>query len=130
MNVVKRWLPVVVWSAVILAVSSDWFSTDNTGAFLRNLLGRDLPWTLHIVLRKLGHLTGYGILGALALRAARVDFRRPVMVAFAIVILVASIDELHQATMRSRTGNAGDVLLDVVGAAIAIGLLVQKWRPR
>jgi len=130
MNVARRWLPVVLWSAVILAVSSDWFSTDNTGAFLRSLLGRDLPWALHVVLRKLGHLTGYAILGALALHAALADFRRPVLASFAIVILVASIDEWHQATTRSRTGTPWDVLLDVVGGAIAIGLLVQKWRPR
>jgi|SRR6185436_19665337 len=130
MHALKRWLPVVVWSALILAVSNDWFSTDNTGSFLRGLIGRDLPWALHVALRKLGHLLGYGILGALAFRAARVDFRRPVPVSLAIVILVASIDEWHQATTRSRTGTPWDVLLDVVGAAAAIALLVQKWRPR
>ena len=130
MHTVKRWLPVVVWSALILAVSSDWFSTDNTGDFLRKLVGRELPWILHIGLRKLGHLLGYGILGALAFRAARVDFRRPVPVALAIAILVASIDEWNQSTMRARTGSPWDVLLDVVGAAIAIALLVQKWRLR
>ena len=73
MNVAKRWLPVLVWSAVLLAASSECFSTDNTGSFLRTLFGRDLPWTLHIALRKLGHLTGYGILGALWFRALRGD---------------------------------------------------------
>lgn len=130
MDVVKRWLPVVVWSAVILAASSDLFSPGNTGSFLRNVLGRDLPWLLHLALRKFGHLTGYAILGALTLRAALVDFRRPAIGSLAIVLLVASIDELHQATTHFRTGSPWDVLLDVVGGSLAIALLVQKWRAR
>jgi len=130
MPVLKRWLPVVAWSAVILIASSDYFSAAHTGSFLRGLFGGDVPPLLHYALRKLGHLLGYGILGALALRAARVDLQRPVLAAFAIVVLVAAIDEAHQATVPSRGGTGWDVLLDVVGAAIAIGLMirVQKYR--
>ena len=126
MSVLKRWLPVAAWSAVILLASSDLFSSQHTGAFLRDVLGVEIPPLLHMLLRKLGHLTGYGILGALALRAARVDFARPVLASFAIVLLVAGIDELHQSTIPSRGGSAWDVLLDVVGAAIAIGIMIRR----
>jgi len=121
----------VAWSAVILFVSSDFFSARNTGAFLHDLLGRDVPYTLHIILRKLGHLLGYGILGALAFRAARVDIpRRPILSAFAVVLLVAGIDEMHQATLASRTGSGWDVVLDLIGASIAVWLLRRTHNNR
>ena len=127
MPVLKRWLPVVAWSAVILMTSNDSFSATHTGSFLSEILGVAVSPTINVMLRKLAHLAGYGILGALAWRAARVDFTRPIVAAFAVVILVASLDEWQQSTVPSRGGSAWDVLLDVVGAAIAIGLMM-RWK--
>lgn len=118
-----RWLPVVAWSAVILAASSDVFSADRTGAALYTLFGREIPYALHVALRKLSHLLGYGILGLLAFRASVVDFRRPVLASHAVVLVVAVLDEWHQTTTLSRSGSLWDVLLDVVGGALAIAFL-------
>jgi VanZ family protein len=126
MSVLKRWLPVVAWSAVILLTSNDQFSAVHTGGWLRELFP-SLPEFLNIAFRKLMHLTGYGILGALAFRAARA-----LPAAFAVVLLVACTDEWHQSLYASRGASPWDVLLDVVGAAIAIGLMirVKQYRPR
>jgi VanZ family protein len=126
MSVLKRWLPVVVWSAVILMTSNDQFSSAHTGGWLREVFP-SLPEFVNIAFRKLMHLTGYGILGALAYRASRT-----IPVALAVVLLVACTDEWHQSLYASRGASPWDVLLDIVGAAIAIGLMmrVKQWRSK
>ena len=128
MSVLKRWLPVVAWSALILAASNDQLSMDRTGAALDTLFGHPVPHWVNVTVRKTGHVSGYGILALLALRAARVDFRRPVLAGFLVTLIVASIDEIHQATLRFRRGSVWDVLLDLSGAAVAI--LIAHWLRR
>lgn len=129
MSVLKRWLPVVVWSAVILMTSNDQFSAAHTGGWLRELFP-SLPESINIAFRKLMHLTGYGILGSFAYRAARIDFTRAIPVALAVVLLVACTDEWHQSLYASRGASPWDVLLDVGGAAIAIGIMMWTERRR
>jgi len=128
MSVVRRWLPVVLWSAVILAASNNYLPSDRTGAALDVLFGIAVPHWVNVAVRKTGHLSGYGLLAFLALRASRVDFRRPVLAALTVTLLVASIDEIHQSTLRFRRGSAWDVVLDVAGGAVAIAL--AHWRRR
>ena len=125
------WLPPILWAAIILFASTDVFSSPNTGGVLERiavwLLGHPLAPatldTLNFVMRKTGHLTAYGILGALAFRAVR--GARPLCnVRWAIVAVlltagVASIDEIHQTFTLLRTGTWHDVLLDTAGAALA-----------
>jgi len=53
-----------------------------------------------------------------------------VLASFAIVLLVAGIDELNQSTIPSRGGSAWDVLLDVVGAAITIWLMIRVQKEK
>ena len=102
----RLWLPVLAWAAVIFAFSSiPSLSTD---------LG---VWDL--VLRKLAHATEYAILGALLVRALR---RWPA--AFALGVLYAVTDELHQTFVPGRAGRPLDVLIDTVGLAIGIAC----WR--
>ena len=111
------------WSAVLFLASGDLFSADHTGAALRTIFGVEIPFSLHVALRKLTHVLGYGILGMLAYRAALVDFRRPLPASFAVVVFVAALSEWFQSRFPSRTGTVWDVLLDVVGAALAIAFL-------
>ena len=106
---VRRWLPVLVWAAVIFAFSS--IPSLGTG------LG-----TWDLVLRKLAHVTEYAILGALLLRA----IGRPVP-AFAVGVLYAASDEMHQHFVSGRHASPLDVAIDAAG--IAIGLLAwRRWR--
>jgi len=103
---VRRWLPVLVWAAVIFAFSS--IPSLGTG------LG-----TWDLVLRKLAHVTEYAILGALLFRAVG----RP-LPAFAVGVLYATSDEVHQHFVSGRHASPVDVAIDAVG--IAIGL--AAWR--
>src|SRR6266849_182191 len=131
---IRHWLPVVVWSAIILSTSNDLFSSHHTGDLITTIIGRYLTLgqlaVINAVFRKTAHLAGYGILGALGFRAARGDERgyatRWAIAGVLIAIGVASIDEWHQTLVPSRGGSVRDVLIDGCGAAAA--QLFAAWR--
>ena len=104
----SRWLPVLVWAAVIFAFSS--IPSLNSG------LG-----TWDYVLRKCAHMTEYAILAVLLLRATR-----SYGWAFALAVAYAATDEFHQTFVRGRHGTPLDVAIDAAGALI--GLLL--WRTK
>ena len=113
MRVVKTWLPVVLWAAVILFASGDSFSAEKTGA----ILGPELA---NVAVRKLAHVVAYAILGILTWRATP-SFKVVLLIAFA----VAATDEIHQAATVNRTGSPYDVALDLGGAALG-GVLMRR----
>ena len=130
----RYWLPPILWTCVILAASNDLFSSAHTGSFLRTLLetvlGRMSDETfelVHFSARKVSHLTEYGILGALLFRAFRgQDHGWRIgwaMRAILFAALVASMDEIHQASVPSRTASPVDVAVDIAGASFAQGLM-------
>jgi len=103
-SLVRDWLPVVLWAAVIFAFSS----VPDLGTGLGG-------WDL--VIRKLAHAAEYAILGALLVRAT--DRAR---LAFALAVIYAASDEFHQTFVEGRVGAVHDVAIDAVGAAIGIAL--------
>ena len=107
------WLPVVVWAAVIFALSS--ISGLGTGLGFWDTL-----------LRKGAHFAEYAILGALLLRALRRE-------GFAVAagVAYAATDELHQHFVPGRHGSPFDVALDAVGVTLGVYLLhrLQQTRP-
>jgi len=125
------WLPPIVWAAVILIASTDLFSGSNTGSMIQRIavsifghrLAPETAAALNHVIRKAAHLTEYGILGALTFRALRGGKRswnpRWAIGAIVFATFIASIDEIHQSFIPSRTGTWHDVVLDAAGAAIA-----------
>jgi VanZ family protein len=131
-----RWLPVVVWAAVISALSSDAFSGEHTSRFLRPILEALLPGAhphtldaVHAALRKAAHFTEYAILGALLVRALRGEDATPLraaLLAAALATLWAAGDELRQTFVPSRVGAIGDVGIDALGAVA--GVVVTTWR--
>ena len=102
----KVWGPIVLWAALIFALSS--IPSLSTG------LG-----TWDLVLRKIAHLSEYAILGALLVRA----LGRP-WPAILIGGLYAVSDEFHQHFVRGRHAAWYDVLIDTVGVTIG----VVAWR--
>jgi VanZ family protein len=133
------WLPPIVWTAVVLSLSSETFSADNTGGVLDPLLAWLLPWlapstieVIHGLLRKAAHLTEYAVLGALWLRAlTRGDAVRPGPAAWLtllIGIVVAAIDEAHQSTLPSRTGTPRDVVIDMAGVLLVVVPARLGWQ--
>ena len=101
------WGPVVVWAAVIFALSS--IPSLGTG------LG-----TWDVALRKLAHVTEYAILAFLLRRALSAP------VALGVAVLYAISDEFHQTFVRGREGRPRDVAIDAVG--IVAGLLLARRR--
>ncbi len=147
---VLYWLPVIAWIGIIAIESTTLFSSANTGSFVVPILHKLFPSLsfaqleeIHHLGRKVGHFTGYGILGYLIFRAIRgtqhvaqgtgetlqVGHIAAVRAwpqfwhwSWAVIALlgtcaVASADEIHQMFMPSRTGMWRDVVLDTSGAA-------------
>ena len=139
-----RYAAAILWTACIFAASSDASSASHTGGVLQSIaitiLGHplsDLTFELtQLAVRKLAHLTEYGLLGWLWFRAMRGDERgwtlRWSVIAVLIAIAVATTDEIHQAFVPSRTASPLDVVIDTCGAVIAQlmerGRLVRRRR--
>jgi VanZ family protein len=104
------WLPVVVWAAVIFALSS-----------VANL-GTDLGvWDT--ILRKGAHVAEYAILGLLLLRA--VGREAP---AFLLGVAYAVTDEFHQRFVSGRHASPVDVAIDSTGVLVGILVLAATKR--
>ena len=72
-----------------------------------------------VVLRKLGHVTGYAVLTALWAWALSGVVRRPLLVAAAIALAYACTDEFHQTFVETRHGTPVDVGIDAIGIALS-----------
>ena len=103
----SRWLPVVLWAAVIFAFSS----VPDLGTGLG---------TWDFVLRKLAHAAEFAVLGLLLVRA----LGRP-WPAFWLGAAYAVTDELHQSFVPGRVGSPLDVAIDAAGVAVGVALAVR-----
>ena len=149
------WLPAIIGVCCIIGESTEAFSARNTSSWLRPIVQRlfgvmaDSTWeTIHHLLRKTGHFTGYGTVCFTFLRAwlHTLDRRgRMTLLAWRLqssilaifsTAIVASCDEFHQSFLPDRTGTPQDVLLDMIGACIlqllfwAVMFVVGKVRHR
>jgi VanZ family protein len=81
------------------------------------------------VLRKLAHITIFGVLWLTLARAG--DWRRPLL-ATALAILYAISDEVHQSFVDGRHGTPVDVAIDTVGMGLAAlaWIVASRRRPR
>lgn len=106
----SAWAPVVGWAALIFILSAqpDLRFVPDAG--------------LDFVVRKLGHMGVFGILALLLWRAlaGTTGWRRPWAWAFALAVLYAASDELHQGLVAGRNPSAVDVGIDAFGALVAI----------
>jgi VanZ family protein len=136
---VKRWLPPVLWMALILILSSDVGSAEHTEHWLVPLLRLAASWAtptqieaLHGFVRKGGHLTEYAVLASLWYRAfargRRLASPSAAAMAFAISLVWAIVDETRQSFVPSRTASAKDVAIDGIGALLAMLVATLGWR--
>ncbi|MCI0371584.1 MAG: VanZ family protein [candidate division NC10 bacterium] len=132
-----RYGPALLWMGVIFVFSTDLFSQGETGQFVLPLLAWLFPGAapetlalLHDLLRKVAHLTEYGVLALLwyRARAYRTAAWVPEAARLALLVAVAYAvtDELHQTLVVSRAGSVLDVAIDAGGAAA--GLLLLRGR--
>ena len=133
------WLLFASCAGLVLYLGSDDFSMSATIGVLGPIIDWLFPdwtaldrWHLHNYLRKSAHSVEYGVLALLAFRAVFVSLETPlarlVALSLLLVLAVAATDELRQAFGASRTGSIRDVGLDLLGAAIALGLIVLVRR--
>ena len=109
------WLPVIAWAVLVFILSAQ-----------PNLRFVSDPG-LDFVVRKLGHMGVFGILALLGWRAlawralaGSTAWRRPRAWAFALTVLYAASDELHQGFVAGRHPSAVDVAIDASGALLAL----------
>jgi hypothetical protein len=142
----KQWIPALIWIGVITMESTDIFSSEHTGSVLyviaTRILGPVSPIAFdlwHHYLRKTGHFVAFALLSYLLFRAwrATLPFRgwglwslAWARVSLLMSVMVATLDEWHQTTIPSRTGNFGDVVLDTSAALTAQLLLWWILRKR
>jgi VanZ family protein len=142
--IARNWWPVAAWLGVIRIESTGYASSQNTFQLLYRtmsaLFGRvnyQLLVEMDHVLRKSGHFIGYAVLSGLTFLALRnthrdripTSLRRPwgkalsdlwqvewSLIAILLTVVTASMDEIHQTFLPSRTGRWQDVVLDTSGA--------------
>jgi len=134
-----HWLPPVAWMGVILWLGSGDFSATETSSILDPLLSWLFPLATpaeiaagHRLLRKAAHLTVYAILALLwyhgLAHGTRIGAGRCALIALAVSVAWAGIDETWQALVPSRTGTVRDVAIDAAGASMALGFRHFGWR--
>jgi VanZ family protein len=107
MGPVSRYMPPVAVMALIFALSATPDLSSGLGLW-------------DTVLRKLAHITIFGVLWLTVARAT--DWRRPIA-ATVIAVLYAISDEMHQSVVEGRHGTPVDVAIDAAG----IGLAALAW---
>jgi VanZ family protein len=145
-DVLKFWLPVLLWIGWIFFASTDLMSAEHTSRFLVPFLRWLKPdltphaiASIQLVIRKCAHVTEYTILAVLLWRAihhqsAKWGSRFAVAAAMTLVLatICAAIDEFHQSFVPSRTSSPRDVMIDSCGAFVGLTLcwLSERHRSR
>jgi VanZ family protein len=137
-TLLRYWLPVLVWMALIFSASADTQSSRHSSLFFEPLLRWLFPTmppemvgALHHVFRKTCHLTEYAVLAWLFWRALRKPVKHDPRqwrwdeagLALAVVFAYAASDEFHQIFVPNRTPLVSDVLIDSTGGLAGLLLL-------
>jgi VanZ family protein len=134
----KYWLPVLIWLCVIFVGSTDVLSAEQTSRFLEPFLRWLKPdissetfAQIHFFVRKLGHTSEYALLAIFLWRALRrganlrVKMSILVVVVWFVCAIFAATDEFHQSFIPSRTASPSDVMVDICGALVGLGICVM-----
>ena len=116
-KLVKYWLPVVLWAAVIFKFSS--------GAVPQF---SSLFWP-NFAFMKSAHVFFFGVLGILIYRALRgygIPVKRAIFWAIAATAFYGATDEVHQFFIQTREARLRDIGFDTIGAALGV-LIWQKF---
>jgi VanZ family protein len=136
----RYWLPPLAWGGVVIALSGELGSSQNSLGILKWLLSW-LPLTpaqlylVHFYVRKIiGHGGGYGVLYFLWFRAFQADLGyrpgRAFLYSLGLCFGLSLLDEGHQTMFTSRSGSLWDVALDLAGATVTALLARVFWTPR
>ena len=122
----NRWLPVVIWMALIFCLSAQ-----------STLPLPGVSW-LDELIRIAGHFSEYAVLAGLAARATTsagpVSWRRAACV-LAVCLAYALSDEWHQSFVPGRDASLLDLAVDMLGALTGTAVYFRRvkratWLPR
>lgn len=119
---------------IISSFSSSYFSASNTAPLVERLLNNISPSLnsstinfFHIMVRKLAHFTEFGIFATLVfgIFAVKKNVWHLSWLFYSLisVILLALLDEYHQAFARNRNASLGDSLVDILGGLTYLFLI-------
>jgi VanZ family protein len=126
------WLTTIAWAVLIFSLSSRTFGSNFTQVLLAEalrILHIHVSWRtfelVHMLFRKLAHMTEYGILALFVYGPPDqkgLVFWRPRRALIAVLIAAAYslTDEFHQFFVPGRTASLLDCGLDTVGASLAM----------
>lgn len=143
MKKIIRWIPALTWMGFIFYLSSQ--NGFKSGQLSEGVLYRMLSLikgllpsfaedavnieTLHHIIRKNAHFIAYFILGMLISIPLVKNHKRYYWYrAYAICVLYALSDEIHQLFVPGRAGQLKDVIIDSCGALF--GVLLFAWMHR
>ena len=114
-RLLRNWLPVFIWLAVIFLGSTDLMSAEHTSRFIVPFLrwlnpdiSQETLGSIHSIVRKCAHLGEYAVLALLLLRAAilMTNLKRSLAILYVSVwvacLFVATTDEFHQRPVALR----------------------------
>ncbi len=136
----KKWLIkyllVMFWMACIFMLSGklgakSGILSGTTIADVREYLPSLSDQIATLLVRKSAHIFMYAVLGILIANLLRdYKLRNKAVLAYGLLIagVYASFDEIHQFFVGGRSSSPRDVLIDITGAAIGIGVyfLIRK----
>jgi VanZ family protein len=139
----RYWLPAILVAILISVFSTHYFSAERTGRIISPALRWLFPWAsphtihvLHVLIRKIAHVTEFGIFSITVFRGVRAERSgwSPSWAFATLVIAVAyaSLDEWHQSFVPLREARARDVAIDALGALLAQSLVwfyaTRRWK--
>ncbi len=136
-----RYVWAILWMGLIFFFSTDIGSFSNTFYYFEPILRFLFPhmthstlFLVHLLVRKLAHVTEYAILSYLWFRALSQGRRnwspRWALWALGLSISYALLDEYHQTFVPSRTASLMDVGIDSMGALMTqVYLFITLQQP-
>lgn len=148
-SISSRWLTAASWAAVIIWMAFIFYmsgrpeelSGSDSGMITRAIVGfleavgakgriNSQDATLTLLVRKAGHFIEYVILTMFLMNAlirtqsyrnaGKVDYKKAATAAFAIAVLYAISDEVHQGFVPGRWMRASDVAIDAASSFSAV----------
>ena len=127
-GLVAAWL-CVIWGNSLLSGEESSQVSGWAGQILEKLLpfiNMDADGAM-LILRKLGHLSEFAILGGLLMWLFGMLGRKP-WLPFVCGVAAACVDETIQLSSPGRCGCVTDVLIDAAGVAVGVGVLLLCGR--
>jgi VanZ family protein len=116
-SIALRWAAVIAWMGLIFFLSS----RPDLPNFAPGIPGLEEIG---------GHLTAYGVLAALLWWALHgTGLRYPATWALVLAVLYGITDEYHQSFVPGRTMSFDDLMVDLIGASVAL-LIVTLFHAR